>query len=152
MSFLGPHTGDIIKTTVDTVLTEFDLVAKVNFIISDNASNVVKAFQIALPGTEELGLDTIEEVGSDDEWDENGLDVPDDLTIDGDLVAHLRCFAHSLQLVVRDGMKQTKGFTTLLRKCCKLASMLHISTKFKVIVLSCYGIELIIPNKLLMII
>ncbi|KAJ4941207.1 hypothetical protein JOQ06_027494, partial [Pogonophryne albipinna] len=43
----------------------------------------------------------------------------------------LQCFAHTLQLVVGDGLKETKGTTSSLAKLSKLSSLLHTSTTFK---------------------
>ena len=45
---------------------------------------------------------------------------------------HLRCFAHSLQLVVNDALKEIKSLYGVLAKCSKIATLLHTSTKFKV--------------------
>ena len=44
---------------------------------------------------------------------------------------HLPCFAHSLQLVVRDGLSALGVARPLLAKCCKLASLLHQSALFR---------------------
>ncbi|GAA6107791.1 uncharacterized protein LOC107722188 [Tachysurus ichikawai] len=40
----------------------------------------------------------------------------------------LSCFAHSLQLVVHDGMKEAKAFSSALAKMSKLTSLLHTTT------------------------
>lgn len=47
------------------------------------------------------------------------------------LAVHIRCFAHSLQLAVKDGLKQLKKLT-LVGRCSKISSLLHTSTTFKV--------------------
>ena len=44
----------------------------------------------------------------------------------------LSCFAHTLQLSVADGLKETKAISLALSKATKLTSHLHRSTKFKV--------------------
>ncbi|XP_030264667.1 zinc finger BED domain-containing protein 4-like [Sparus aurata] len=43
----------------------------------------------------------------------------------------LQCFAHTLQLVVGDGLKETKVVSPSLSKLSKLSSLLHTSTTFK---------------------
>lgn len=43
----------------------------------------------------------------------------------------LQCFAHTLQLVVGDGLKETKVACPSLSKLSKLSSLLHTSTTFK---------------------
>jgi len=44
---------------------------------------------------------------------------------------HLPCFAHSLQLVVRDGLSSLTAARTLLGICVKLSSLLHHSAVFR---------------------
>ncbi len=43
----------------------------------------------------------------------------------------LSCFAHSLQLVVGDGLKEVKCLSQAISKVSKLANLLHSSTIFK---------------------
>ena len=45
---------------------------------------------------------------------------------------HLRCFAHTLQLAIKDALKETKVIYKALAKCSKLCSLVHTSTSFKV--------------------
>lgn len=68
-------------------------------------------------------------VADKDLW--SSVDLP--ATVDGDieLHVHLRCFSHSLQLVVNDGLKTVKG-NSVLTKCTRLSTLLHTSTAFKV--------------------
>ena len=119
------HTEESIKTNVHQLLMDFDLVDKVRAIISDNASNMVKAF-----------APTISDEGSSDEDDdqlpvENTEAVLEDIVFESS-ADHLRCFAHSLQLTIKDGLEHAKFMTPVLGKCSKIASLLHTSTKFKV--------------------
>lgn len=45
---------------------------------------------------------------------------------------HLACFAHSLQLVVRDGLASITGPSRgVISKCCKLTSLTHQSALFR---------------------
>jgi hypothetical protein len=43
----------------------------------------------------------------------------------------LSCFAHSLALVVKDGIKHLSSPRPIMAKCCKLASLIHQSSLFK---------------------
>lgn len=43
----------------------------------------------------------------------------------------LQCFAHTLQLVIGDGLKETKLISAALAKTSRLSSLLHTSTSFK---------------------
>lgn len=45
---------------------------------------------------------------------------------------HLRCFAHTLQLTVKDGMSEVKPLYRVMAKCSRLSSLLHTSTTFQV--------------------
>ena len=47
-------------------------------------------------------------------------------------VKHLRCFSHTLQLCITDGLKDCRLLYAPLGKCSKIASLLHSSTTFLV--------------------
>lgn len=133
-NIVGAHTGQNIKDNFDSILLEFEIVDKTKHVISDNASNMAKAFKVTFPLPED-----VESESDEDELDiENG---EDDLSSDLELethvseLTHLRCFAHSIQLTVKDGLREAGVLTLILGKCCKLSSLLHTSTKFKVIIL-----------------
>lgn len=92
-----------------------------------------------MPGSKEFARETDDDSANkdddedgDDQWVEEGGYNPENLRVE-DAISHLRCFAHSLQLVIRDGLKPVKQLTAVLGKCCKISSLLHTSTKFKVI-------------------
>ena len=46
-------------------------------------------------------------------------------------VEHLPCFAHSLLLVVLNGLSNLTAVRTMLEKCSKLASLLHHSASLR---------------------
>lgn len=52
-------------------------------------------------------------------------------TIDGHCIARLSCFAHSIQLVVKDGMANCSSVRPVMAKCCKIANLCHQSALFR---------------------
>ena len=56
---------------------------------------------------------------------------------EGIVSSHIRCFSHSLQLTVRDGLKQVQKAYRGLGKCSKISSLLHSSGPVKVCKLTC---------------
>ena len=135
--YLGRHTGDNIKTELENVVEEFNITGKISYIITDNAANMSKAFAVKFPvmHPEEQcrafpGMSVLDPMEEEEHpWE----DVENVEAVTGELVAeHLKCFAHTLQLVVADGLKETKMLTSPFAKCSKLASILHQSTVFEV--------------------
>lgn len=92
--------GDRIREAVVNCLKGFDLLNKVMFIVTDNASNMKKAFTVQLVADEEQDAPGVDDP---ELWEdlEEGEDV-DQITVER---ARLSCFAHSLQLCVGDGLK-----------------------------------------------
>lgn len=97
-------------------------------IICDNAANLRKAFSTCFPqhGDED-------DEGVEDLW----TDLPDEdqerveLFLQTKSQTRQQCFAHTLQLVVGDGLRETKITNVALAKACKLSNLLHSSTSFK---------------------
>jgi len=56
------------------------------------------------------------------------------------------CFAHSLQLVVQDGLTALGLARTLLAKCCKLANLLHQSSLFRSAYEQVMGTGKVVPS------
>lgn len=79
----------------------FDIANKTTAVVSDNATNMVKAFSI--PGFElnEICSEN-DNSDSDDECSETD-DTTTESSIDVCLPKHVRGFAHTLQLVVKKG-------------------------------------------------
>ncbi|XP_056140909.1 uncharacterized protein LOC130116856 isoform X2 [Lampris incognitus] len=51
----------------------------------------------------------------------------------------LSCFTHSLQLVIKDGLKDTSGLSSTLAKLSRAANLLHSGTSFKDCFEACFG-------------
>ena len=121
--FKGSHTGDRIFAVYQETLAHFGIAEKISHIITDNASNMVKAF--TLPGMEDLTIDDDDEDEDEEQLEEQPL--PDDLE---DLQGQRSpCFAHTLQLVVKDGLKEAKQLNKIIKKVSKIVSHCRKSSK-----------------------
>lgn len=128
-SFLGRHTAENIHNTFDSIIYEFNLSDKVSYIVSDNASNMAKAFSVAFPSCD---AEAEEQLLVDDESIWSSEEHPEDLLVGVSDAEHIRCFAHTLQLTVKDGLKHTKPLYGVMGKASKVCSLLHTSTNFQV--------------------
>ncbi len=117
-------------------------------IITDNAANMIKAYKFGLNVVEnddniiqdnnnqQQGDDSLEFSVNDDpnilsewifiNWCESKKDSTD---ADDNTAIRLSCFAHSLQLAIRHGLKDAPYLSKSLSKCIKLARRSHRSTK-----------------------
>ena len=107
-----------------------------DYIVTDNAANMKKAFKVTFPadGNEEAaGDDEGQELEDETLWEE--LDEEDEVHIEATLSTSSRqrisCFAHTLQLVVGDGLKEVKCVSRAMAKVTKISTLLHKSTVFK---------------------
>uniref|UniRef100_A0A8C2FGK0 Uncharacterized protein n=1 Tax=Cyprinus carpio TaxID=7962 RepID=A0A8C2FGK0_CYPCA len=119
--FKGRHSADNIVAAFDEILEEYNINDKVEFIITDNASNMKKAFKFVMA----------EDHSDDSEDEEDMVGEPFDRNFTLCSRQRLSCFAHSLQLVVGDGLKEVKCLSQAMSKVSKLATLLHSSTIFK---------------------
>ena len=109
--FKGKHTADKIQQEYEETVSCFEIGHKVSNIVTDNAANMVKAFNFSIPGFEMGSTASVDE----SEGYVNQL-CDDTETSDDDcsdtfetLPKHTGCFAHTLQLVVRDGLNECGG-------------------------------------------
>ncbi|XDV25941.1 hypothetical protein PO909_029765 [Leuciscus waleckii] len=103
--FKGSHTAERICDQFEAICDEYNIKAKLDYIISDNAANMRKAFTVCFPSEQEEDQQTVDAAMAKKQ--------------------RLQCFAHTLQLVVGDGLKETKVACPSLSKLSKLSSLLH---------------------------
>uniref|UniRef100_A0A673CRU7 HAT C-terminal dimerisation domain-containing protein n=1 Tax=Sphaeramia orbicularis TaxID=375764 RepID=A0A673CRU7_9TELE len=131
--FSGSHTGERICEEFEQICEEYQIKRKLLHIIRDNAANMRKAFSTSFPQHGDQEDDEDEGVEDDNLWTD--LPVEDqervDLFLQAKSQTRQQCFAHTLQLVVGDGLKDTKIANAALAKACKLSNLLHSSTSFK---------------------
>lgn len=124
----GRHTAENIVSWYDEITSEYDITDKIKHIVTDNASNVKKAF-LTLPGFEqEQASDNEDNVPAYDETEDyEVVEIePDELS---ELATeHHACFAHTLQLVVKDGLNKAGQIENTIKKCSKMVSFLRKST------------------------
>jgi hypothetical protein len=90
-----PHTGDMIGNQVELTLKNWGIRAsKVLLVVTDNGSNMIKAFRRYF-ADEDDGYDDEDEIDSSDEDDDSTEDVEVQVQM-----TRLPCFAHTIQLVV----------------------------------------------------
>lgn len=111
------HSSEYLKQLVEEVLLEYGLKKEqVLCIVSDNASNMLRTVSRLNESTQQLADE--ESNNSDNENDDTSLDTDDDDDDNSDyldsvteeasklaLIEHMRCAVHTLQLAIRDGLK-----------------------------------------------
>ncbi|CAI5638372.1 unnamed protein product [Oreochromis niloticus] len=130
--FKGLHTGERICEKFEAICDEYNIKDKLDYIISDNAANMRKAFTVCFPTEQgEEHDDDGDHLDDPELW--HNLTLEDQETVGAAMAKtqRLQCFAHTLQLVVRDGLSETKVASPSLSKLSKLSSLLHTSTTFK---------------------
>lgn len=143
----GSHTGVKIASEIEKVIENKNLKGKIVYIITDNASNMKKACEIVSLHQQEQGAvdDDVasesEETTNTDDFvidDESLFEDLDQLdhetisqTLDSHCVERLSCFAHTLQLALKDGLDKCASIRPITAKCTKLSSLCHQSATFK---------------------
>ena len=124
--FKGKHTSENIGHYYEETLASFNLANKVSCVVTDNASNMLKTFEMPIPG---YSFETVHsEDSSDDEDDENTNDNPDTQEHFDHLSFHLPCYAHTLQLVVRDGInKENQHLKNVVSKASQIINHIRKS-------------------------
>ncbi|KAL7383777.1 hypothetical protein ABVT39_017213 [Epinephelus coioides] len=147
--FTGSHTGERISEKFEDICDNFNIKHKLDYIICDNASNMRKAFTVCFPSAT-----TTESEDGDDDLENSNLweDLSDNFQDDVESIQcscrqqRLQCFAYSLQLVVRDGLKETKTLNSAMAKVTKFCSLLHSTCGLKEAFEKEYGANRSIPS------
>ena len=128
--FKRTHTGTRIAEEMEKIIVKFNLKGKVSFVVSDNASNMKKAFQVL----EECLRESQGEGEMDDDtlWEDLEEDAHAEVSsvFENNTIKRLPCFAHTLQLAIKDGLS-TVVTSPVLSKCKALANLVHHSALFK---------------------
>ncbi|CAF4069257.1 unnamed protein product [Rotaria sordida] len=143
--FKSPHTGENIKQLTEDVLERFEIKEKVFKIITDNTSSMIKAYKFGLFGDEAAdehgdtsgSMSEVVSIFDDYDYDHELNDIQmidinhdeDNDDPEGTTNVRLSCFAHTMQLCVRDGLKNSSNITRVLNKCRVLAKFSHKSSK-----------------------
>lgn len=138
--FTGSHTGEKIAAQFEAVLESYELRDKIDFIVTDNAANMRKAFTVCFPKFDETTTadssdsEAVEDVDDPQTWEqlpENEMASVNNIIDATCKQERLSCFCHSLHLTVSDGLSDTKCVSAAIAKSSKLSSLLHQSTSFK---------------------
>lgn len=145
-SFRGSHTGQSIAQAIEVCISDNSLQSKVHHVVSDNASNMKKALSFVFAsgprGTMDSWLlsdcNNSTDINLSTEDDDSLVDdpslfenLPDD-EIDNSIIGErVPCFAHTLQLVIRDGLQKVTVSRSAVPKSCKIANLTHQSAKFR---------------------
>ena len=108
------------------MIASFEINKKISTIITDNAYNMVNAF--SLPGFDTLQQESDQSDSEDDI--ENYGDKIFEIDDAFDLLPPVRnsCFAHTLQLVVKDGLNKADIFSKVISKVSTIVSHVRKST------------------------
>ena len=121
--FHGSHTGENIFCQYEAITTSFNIHDKVRSVTTDNAANMLKVITLL-----ELPPDDDEKDDEDIEDDEfQPVQVPE-ISYKTLKTEHHTCFAHIVQLIVVDGLKEAEHINCVLRKISKLVSHVRHST------------------------
>ena len=130
-----PHTGQQIAAALEDELESAEI-NEIDFIISDNATNMRSAFTTAFPMSEQTIL-THYASDSDNCLDDEDNDLFLDLSCEKAVIEEtindcsrqrLSCLAHTLQLMVRDGLWEAVSLSFAIAKASRLSTLLHRST------------------------
>lgn len=121
--FKGSHTAEKIHATFTEIITSFNLEAKILTIVTDSASNMLKAF-VTLPGMDDA--DTNQD--SESEEEDDTFNIPDNNEKFLELLPeHVRCFVHNLQNTVKDGLEEAGPVSGVIGKASRLVSHIRHS-------------------------
>jgi hypothetical protein len=147
------HTAENILSGFEEVITHFGISDKVYRVVTDNASNMKKAFDdtVILPHFEfESEMDSVDENEADDDSDCGDLDRSSDPVVDFEEVRipqRIPCFAHTLQLCINDGLKSCSGISTVLTKAGRIVNHVKKSTVATGKIEEMYGKTLVSKNE-----
>lgn len=140
----GNHRASLLLETYETSINKFNIQSKLVRLITDSCSNNIAAFgTLIIPGFESYFQN---ENDDDDDlhFDWNGDEEQTDADVSTEMESvfnqfiesivfenesfRLPCYAHTVQLVVNDGLKGVTNMKSTLEKISKIAKLSHSST------------------------
>lgn len=137
--FTGKHCGERIASAFDRIVEEYGIGHKISYILTDNASNMKRAFKVRMPEVEHPEGDSSDDLDDETMWEDAEGSDP------WSTGERLSCFAHSLQLVISDGMKEVKAIARAIAKASKFTNLLHSSSNHKDLFEAHFGSNKSIP-------
>ena len=127
---MSRHTGKETKDIICKILVEYSIpLDKVVCCVTDNAANMLKTVELINKEVVLADEEGEDEDDKEDDVDESQLDL--EVTVPPS-VDHMRCAVHTLQLAVRDGIRETaKPILTKLRAVAKEARSPKINEQLK---------------------
>jgi hypothetical protein len=142
-----PHTGEMISDKVEATLRQWQIPkSRVLLLITDNGKNMVKAMKILAQNNNENDDDVTNalDTGEENDEDERTFEDSEEDEADSDnetveeseselneiQIIGLRsfpCLAHTLQLIIHDGLKDAP-VQNLLNKCRGVVKKVHMSS------------------------
>ena len=119
------HTAANILSEFEEVVSRIGISLKLYRVVTDNASNVRKAFSESLPGfMVEQGDDEDDDDDDDNEQTTESEDGDlDDVELDEiQIPQRIPCFAHTLQLSINDGLKSCKSISSTIAKASRIVN------------------------------
>lgn len=125
----GSHSGQLINDQLEQLIAEFDIKSKTRYVVTDNASHMIKAMCLFFPSIDADAEDLQFHVDDTDLWGD--LPVDDLEAAFNNAGSRIACFCHSLQLVICSGLEKAQGSRSALSKVTKLANLVHQSCLFR---------------------
>ena len=122
---LGSHTGENIRCELEAFMAADNIQDKLVRIVTDNASNNIKAFaDLVVPGFEVYfePEDDDEEASEEDEA-QPGQQTEEFSIDEQEERLRIPCFAHTLQLTVGDGLKDCTCLKSAIAKIASIAKL-----------------------------
>ncbi|KAG7159818.1 AC9 transposase-like 5 [Homarus americanus] len=134
IQFVERHIAVNIATAYEEIVMKFGIRGKVRRVVANNASSMVRAFDVCLPG---LYGDEVRSEGSGENENEDALDIlEEELDLD-EVLALLppersSCFVHTQQLCIRDAFNdpsvRNSAVATVIHKCYSIVAAIRRST------------------------
>ena len=146
----GNHHASLLLETYEACINKYSIQSKLVRLITDSCSNNIAAFRnLVIPGFELYFQNDDDDGDLSSEWDsdEEQLDTSIDMekkngsseidnalnqfitsVVTEDESFRLPCYAHTLQLVIKDGLKGATSVQSALEKVSKIAKLSHSST------------------------